>query len=157
MKMIQKSLIGLVGLMSVGAASAADVELASGPNQITMLQCTQLANDISLVLSGNVVGGITCDTDATIVGVSVCHLTGLTTERSVAGASKVGVGVDATCVPGLTENADGTCDGTVSGPAMPTATTAQGTVASRYPGTTCTAANALAEAGVAVSEAAAAQ
>lgn len=155
MKKIKLITIGLVGLMSAGVAGAADVALTTGGNTITAIQCPQLANDISIILSANVVGGITCDTDATIVGLSICHQTGLTTERSVTAQPKVGAGTNAVCVTGLTENQDGTCYGTVTGASVPTATTAQGTVTSRYPGQACTGANALATAVLAVQEAAA--
>jgi hypothetical protein len=142
-KMIKKTLItGLLGLMSTGA-SAAFPDLGGGPNTVTMLQCTQLANDIKIVLTGGVVGSIDCTTDQQIIGLSVCHTSGLTTQRSVAEAP-----LDATnqtCAPGLTFNATTSkCEGTITGVKFPSATTAQGTVASRYPNqSTCDAGTAV--------------
>lgn len=157
-KMIQKTLIaGMLGMMSTGSAVAAFPDLGGGPNTVTMLECTQLANDIKIVLTGGVVGNIDCATDQQIVGLSVCHTSGLTTDRSVAEAPLDAT--NGTCSPGLTFNATTSkCEGTITGVRFPTATTAQGTVASSYPNqTTCDATTAAAEASAAVTAAVAAQ
>lgn len=155
MKKIQLLLIGLVSLMAAGTSSAAPVALGSGSNPVTMLQCTQLANDISLVLTRSVLGAIDCD-DATIIGLSLCHETGLTISRTASEAPTAGAnpGDPATCPAGMQMNdAETLCIGTVTGAAFPSATTAQGTVSSRYPGGDCDAANAATESTAAVADA----
>lgn len=154
MKKIQVMLAALVALMSANAAMATD--LGAGPNTFTMLDCTQLANDINIVISKNVVGGLDCTTDTVIIGLSVCHLTGLTTERSFSVAPTDVAGTP-TCPQGAL-NADQTaCEGITTGSAYPTATTASGTVNSQYPGNNCSAANAGNIATAAVETAVAAQ
>lgn len=156
-KMIQKTLIaGMLGMMSTGSAFAAFPDLGGGSNTVTMLECTQLANDIKIVLTGGVVGNIDCATDQQIVGLSVCHTSGLTTQRSVAEAPLDSTAQ--TCSPGLTYNSTtAKCEAVITGVRFPTATTAQGTVSSSYPNqTTCDTSTAAAESTAAVTAAVAA-
>lgn len=152
MKKIHVMLIALLGFMSSNTAMA--IDLQNGPNAISFLTCTQLANDIDVILSNNVVGSLDCTTDTTIIGVSVCHTTGLTTERSFSTAADYDSTNDTySCTAGTLNSTTNKCEGTTSGSAFPTATTAAGTVASQYPATDCSAGNAATVATAAVTAA----
>ncbi|MFP3874972.1 MAG: hypothetical protein ACLFV1_11025 [Thiohalophilus sp.] len=116
--------IGLACFMTAGVASAATVELDddSGKNAFTMVDCNLLANDVDIMLTDGVVGGIDCDEDNNAIGLSTCHTAGLTSERS--------------------EDVDGTTE-TVSGASFPSASTLQGTVSSSFPEQSCDVTNAV--------------
>ena len=134
-KMIQKMLIGLVGLMASSGAFAVYPDLTAGGNPILVTECPQLANDINITISDGVLGSLDCDNDDTIVGLAVCHTTGLTTNRSATESADA----NGDCPAGFTADTErSTCVSTVSGPAFPYATTASGTVKSDYPGGDCT-------------------
>jgi len=137
MKTIQLMVAGLVGLMASATVSAE--ALNSGNNDYLMSECTLLANDIKLILSGGVQGDIACDTDVNVVAVSVCHTAGLATSRSTAFKKGDVISGTTTC------DVDEGCVETVTGSAFPSASTANGTVASRYPGNDCTTDNAATE------------
>lgn len=116
-------------------------ELSGGPNDVTMVNCGLLANDIQLVLSNNVVGGVACNAATAIVALSACHTTGQTASRSaVVTTNDAGT---VTCTVTATEN----CVETVTGSSFPTASTAQGTVSNQFPGQACSAAQAVTVAG----------
>ena len=143
MKNLKMMFVGLVSMASAGVVSAAPIVLGAGGGTATILQCTQLSNDTRIVLSANVRGAIDCDDD-TIIGVSACHATGLTANRSadVAPTSTTdAAGVTTlSCTAPLTLTGTAPnqrCTGTVTGSAFPSATTAQGTVISRFPGQPC--------------------
>jgi hypothetical protein len=100
-----------------------------------MTDCDLLANDIDIILSANVIGGIQCDEANNFIAISVCHSSGLVAERSAV-VTEDDSGVICTVVQGG-EN----CVQTVTGASFPTATTNNGTVNSRFPGSTCTTGN----------------
>lgn len=140
MKKIELFATGLCVFMMSGFASAAYPELAGGTNNINMVDCNLLANDVKIVLSNNVVGGVQCNTDDNFVALSVCHTAGLTASRSAV------VTEDANGNTICTVGPDEKCVETVTGASFPTATSARGTVSSQFPGQACTTANALANA-----------
>jgi preprotein translocase subunit YajC len=148
MKKIRIMLIGgLLGLISSGAANAVDLN-TGGTTDITLLTCTQLANDIKVVLSSGVAGSVDCTTDANWMAVSVCHTAGLTSSRSYSTSI---TSAACTTQSGTWVASTSKCEGTTTGPAYPTATTAAGTVGSVYPGgTACSTANAAAQATAAI-------
>jgi hypothetical protein len=124
---------GLMGLIVSGTSAAQ--QLNPGNNDVLMTDCSLLANDITLVMSANVVGGFSCNEAQNIAAVSTCHQNGQTNERSSVVTTTNGV---ATCTITSTED----CVSTVSGASFPTASTTDGTVLSEFPGSTCSAANA---------------
>ena len=135
MKKITMTAIGLAFLMN--AASASAQTLGGGPNNFTMVDCSLLNADVTLMLTGGVVGGVTCDDTTNLaVGLSLCHTSGLTIERS----AKYNHGdtmMNGVCDDG--GSGDG-CVETVTGSAFPSASTIKGTVAAAYPGSACDAA-----------------
>lgn len=141
MKKLTLIVAGFCGFMASGHALAVYPELAGGPNDVTMVNCTLLANDIQLVLSNNVVGGVACNTTTAVVALSACHTTGQTASRSAV------VTTDETGAVTCTVSATETCVETVTGSSFPTASTAQGTVSNQFPGQACTAGQAVTVAG----------
>lgn len=141
MKKLSLIVAGFCGALASGSAMAVYPELGGGPNNVTMVDCGLLANDIQLVLSNNVVGGVACNTTTAIVALSACHTTGQTASRSaVVTTDETGA---VTCTVSDTEN----CVETVTGSSFPTASTAQGTVSNQFPGQACSATQAVAVAG----------
>lgn len=156
MKKLQMMFVGVLGVAASGLAMAAPIPIGAGGDTLNILQCTQLANDTRLTLSANVVGAADCD-DATFIGFSACHSSGLSADRSasVAPTAPVIAGGTPTCTAPLTLTGTGVdqrCTGAVSGSSFPTATTGQGTVISRFPGADCTATAVATEATAAVDE-----
>lgn len=156
MKKLQMMFVGVLGVAASGLAMAAPIAIGAGGGTLTILQCTQLANDTALTLSANVIGAADCD-DATFIGISACHSSGLSANRSasVAPTAPVAPATTPTCTAPLVLTGAGAaqrCTGTVSGSSFPTATTGQGTVISRFPGADCSAAAVAAEATAAVGE-----
>lgn len=141
MRKLPLMVAGICGFMASGLVMADYPELTGGRNAVTMVDCSLLANDIELVLSNNVVGGVACNTATAVVALSACHTTGQTASRSAVvtlnddGSVKCTVAGDETCVE------------TVTGSSFPTASTAQGTVSNQFPGQACTAAQAVTVAG----------
>lgn len=143
MKKLPLIVAGFCGFMASGMAFAVYPELGGGPNDVTMVDCSLLANDIELVLSNNVVGGVACNTTTNVVALSLCHTSGQTASRSaVVTTDDAGL---VTCIVGTP--AGETCVETVEGSSFPTASTAQGTVSNQFPGQDCTATNAVGVAG----------
>ena len=128
MKKLPLIVAGFCGIMASGHALAVYPALAGGPNDVTMVNCSLLANDIQLVLSNNVVGGVACNTTSAVVALSTCHTTGQTASRSAV----VTQNPDGT--PKCTVSATETCVETVTGSSFPTASTAQGTVSNQFGG-----------------------
>lgn len=132
---MKKIILLLAGLVASGAASAA-IPLNAGNNDVQMADCNLFASDIVVTLSQNVVGGMKCDEANNFVAVSVCHTRGLVSERSAVVTKNAEGDVICTVVAGTED-----CVETVTGSAFPTATTADGTVGSQFPGNTCNATN----------------
>jgi hypothetical protein len=142
---MKKFTLLLAGLMASGMASA--VQLTTSGN-VTMTDCPPLNEDIRLNLSSNVQAGVSCG-PTNVVALSACHTGGKVTQRTV---PVVLVAADEdTGVPEHYETCDlnadpaiaGCANTPVTGPAMPAATTAMGTVSTQYPGgDSCTAAGA---------------
>jgi hypothetical protein len=145
MKKIKLIAIGLVSLMATGYASAATLVLDSTSNTLDMVTCPLLANDVEIILTASVVGGVDCQDANNVVGLSVCHGNGLTTERSFSFADGITMPSGTVCDDGGTGNG---CVETVSGAQFPSASTEKGTVTSRFPGggATCDTATALSSA-----------
>ncbi|TDY01173.1 hypothetical protein [Thiohalophilus thiocyanatoxydans] len=141
MNKIKLIAIGLACLMTAGVASAA--QLSGGSNDYTRVDCDLLANDIKIILTSGVAGGVTCDEANNLVGLSVCHTAGLTTERSATYDHGDTMSDGTQCDDG--GSGDG-CSETVTGSGFPSASTANGTVKTRYPGKSCDATNAEQEA-----------
>lgn len=143
---MKKITLLLAGLMASGMASA--VQLTAS-DDVTQVDCPLLNEDVQVNLTTNVQAGVSCDT-ATIA-MSACHLSGRQTQRSVQQDS-----AGPACGPAPATPCTGTMvTVSVTGAAMPTATTAAGTVITQYPGTgTCTAAKAETQATAAVADAA---
>jgi hypothetical protein len=144
MKKIQKIFIGMLAVVSLAAAgNASAIDLDTSSTTITKLDCTQLANDITIILTSGVVGSVDCTSNANdYIGMSVCHTSGLKTSRTEAESTVPDVNDPSipTCPSfGSLTDVGGVqkCVGVVEGSAFPTATTAQGTVTSRYPGSDC--------------------
>lgn len=144
---MKKLTLVLAGLMMSGTALAVPVPLpASG--DVTIANCGLLNEDVRINLSAGVFAGADC-TD-TVIALSACHSAGKVTNRTVPVRQVAASGVAPNLIPAHIEScvisqADPTCIVTpVQGPAMPTATTALGTVNTQYPGGNCTAADAAA-------------
>lgn len=145
MKKIQKILIGMLAVVSLAAAgNASAIDLDQSANTITKLDCTQLANDVTIILTSGVVGSVDCTTNTDdFIGMSVCHTSGLKSSRTEAEPTIPDTSTTPatpTCPSfgSLTQVGDTTqCVGVVEGSAFPTATTSQGTVTSRFPGADC--------------------
>lgn len=157
MKKLQMMFVGVLGVAASGMAMAAPIPVGAGGTTLNMTtQCTQLANNTRIVLSANVAGAVDCD-DATFIGLSACHASGLQVNRnvSVAPTPPVAPATVPTCTAPLTLTGtapDQRCTGAVTGSSFPTATTGQGTVISRFPGADCSATAVAAEATAAVDE-----
>lgn len=154
MKKLQMMFVGVLGVAASGMTMAAPIAIGAGGTTLTILQCTQLANDTNVVLSANVAGAADCD-DATFIGLSACHSSGLQASRSanVAPTAPVAPATVPTCTAPLTLTGTAPnqrCTGTVTGASFPTATTGQGTVISAFPGAACTPAAVAGEATKAV-------
>lgn len=128
MKKLPLMVAGFCGFMASGLAMAAYPQLAGGPNDVTMVNCSLLANDIELVLSNNVVGGMACNTTTAVVALSACHTSGQTASRSAVVTTNPDGTVKCTVAEGTT------CVETVTGSSFPTASTAQGTVSNQFGG-----------------------
>lgn len=140
---MKKIALILAGLMASGASVAATtaVSLNSGQNPVLMTDCNLLANDISVALTANVTGTLSCNDTDNIVGIALCHTKGLTASRSSVVTTDT-TGTICTVVAGTED-----CVVTVSGAQFPTVTTADGTVQQQFPATTCTQANTATVAG----------
>lgn len=128
------------GLMASAGASAVEFE-ASG--NLEMADCVLLKENVRLNLSTGVVAGVSCD--AAGLALSACHTKGKVTSRTV-NVRDVPESIDPP-IPAHIESCnigDAGCEERiVVGPAMPTATTALGTVNTQYPGgNECTSAGA---------------
>lgn len=140
---MKKITLVLAGLMISGAASAVQLG-ASGP--VTIADCGMLNEDVRINLSTGVFAGVSCTPN--VIALSACHSAGKVTSRTVPVRTVAASGVAPNIIPEHLEScvvdpADATCVVTeVTGPAMPTATTALGTVNTQYPGTDCTPADA---------------
>lgn len=132
MKKFSLFAVAAFSVAASGAAVAAYPQLTGGPNDVTMVDCSLLANDIQLVLSNNVVGGVQCNTTDNFVAISLCHTSGQSASRSAVVTTDDQGNI--TCTISPTEN----CVETVSGSSFPTASTLQGTVAVQFPGQACT-------------------
>lgn len=130
---MKKITLLLAGLMASGMASAVTVDLtdAATNGSVTTVNCTLLNEDVAINLTTGVAAGVGCNT--TVIGIAACHTAGRTTSRS----TLQDAAGDA-CVAGTA----GCTSVAVTGPAMPSATTAAGTVISQYPGGDCTGADA---------------
>lgn len=129
---MKKITLLLAGLMASGMASA--VQLDASGDSVTVLDCTLLNEDVIFNLTTGVEGGVMCNNNG--IALSACHTAGRNTTRS---AMIDSAGAD--CGPAPATPCTGTLVSTpVDGAAMPTATTAAGTVISQYPGADCTAA-----------------
>ena len=144
MKMFKMTIIGLFGLMAAGMASAQapdyDQDLNSGNNNLIMGDCPRLANDIRIILTNGVNGALACRPGNTTIALSVCHGSGLTSNRSETVTREDG----GACPEGSTDGGDATapCIATVSGAKFPTASTQRGTVSSEFPNDVCNTENA---------------
>jgi hypothetical protein len=133
MKKFPLAVAGFCALMTASYASAVTTALVEGNNDIILTDCPLLANDITLVLSSNVVGSLACETTTGVAAVSVCHTKGQKSSRSAV----------------VTKNADGTtkctvtatetCIESVGGSTFPTASTGSGQVTQQYPDAECSA------------------
>jgi len=130
-----KKIILLLACLVASSAASAAIPLTSGKNTVKMTDCSLFANDVDVVLSANVVGGVQCDDVNNFIAVSVCHTSGLVAERSAVVTTDA-TGVICTVVAGTED-----CVQTVTGSTFPSATTTNGTVTSRFPGNTCSTTN----------------
>lgn len=124
------------GLMASGMASAVQLE-NTGPVQMT--DCALLNEDVNITLTTGVEAGVDCD-DVSIV-ISACHTAGRNTSRTANVTTCADTDGDPATGVGGAEDCT-TAPETVTGPAMPTASTLAGTVISQYPEGACTAADA---------------
>lgn len=133
---MKKLTLVIAGLMFSGAASAVQLDV-SGP--VTIADCGALNEDVRINLSTGVVAGVDCTPN--VIALSACHATGKVTSRTVP-IRHVPATVVAPIIPAHIESCTvgsaGCAVESVAGPAMPTATTALGTVNTQYPGGTCT-------------------
>lgn len=136
---MKKITILLAGLLVSGYASAVQFT-ASG--QLLDDDCVLLNETVNINLSKDVVGGAACNGRA--IALTTCHISGRTTQRS----APVCTDADGNPDTGLLgkESCSTTETEQVSGAAVASATTLAGTVTSQYPGATCTAALAEAQA-----------
>lgn len=129
---MKKIALVFAGLMVSGAASAVQLSV-SGP--VSMADCAPLNENVRINLSSNVVAGVSCN--ATTVALSACHTGGKVTSRTVLlrdVAADTTAGIPAYKVPCSTAGVNGCTSQTVTGPAMPSASTRVGTVSTQYPG-----------------------
>lgn len=111
----------------VSTSAVAFPDLTSGRNDVTIVNCALLANDIQIVLSNNVIGAVQCNVGDAFMALSACHTTGQRNSRS---AVVTGPAAAPTCTVTATED----CVVTVTGASFPTATTTAGTVSAEFPG-----------------------
>lgn len=139
---MKKIALVFAGLAVSGMASAVTLN-SSG--EVTMVDCPLLNEDVTINLSTGVFAGVSCN--GTAIALSACHSAGKQTSRTVP-VRQVAAVPGPPAIPAHLETcvidpADPTCVMTqVQGPAMPSATTIQGTVNTQYPGGDCTAADA---------------
>jgi hypothetical protein len=128
----------LAGLMFSGVASAVQLE-SSGP--VTIADCALLNEDVRINLSAGVFAGVSCT--PTVIALSACHSAGKVTSRTVPVRLVPESGEAPNIIPAHLEScivdSDGCVVTPVTGAAMPTATTALGTVNTQYPGALCAA------------------
>lgn len=126
--------VAVAGLLFSGLASAVQLP-ASG--SVTVLQCTNLNEDVSLNLTTGVVAGVDCT--ATRVAFAACHTAGMQKSRSVGQKTVVDTTVEpntSSTVSCTVGDADKDCKSVaVTGAAVPSSTTNKGTVNNQYPGT----------------------
>ncbi|WP_372865645.1 hypothetical protein [Spongiibacter sp.] len=132
MKKFPLAVAGFCAFMTAGYASAVTTDLAAGNNAIILTDCPLLANDITLVLSNNVVGSLACEPTTSVAAISVCHTKGQKSSRSAV-VTLEDDGVTVKCTVSETE----TCIESVSGSTFPTASTGSGQVTQQYPDTEC--------------------
>lgn len=133
---MKKITLLLAGMMASGLASAVQITAPSGQVTTTGACATLLNEDVTINLTTNVVAGVNCS--ATRIAIAACHTAGRSTSRSAQVT---------TCTDPLDNTTCTTTTNTVTGPAMPGATTLRGTVTSAYPSGACTAATAETQAG----------
>ncbi|MFP4609436.1 MAG: hypothetical protein ACLFQT_00305 [Thiohalophilus sp.] len=112
MNIIKKFALTLLGVVAFGSAYAGEA-MTESMNTMTRVDCTLLAEDVTINLSGGIVGGYDCSADDEII-IATCSTGGRTTSRSV-------------------EDSNGEVT-TASGAEVPWASTMQGTVHKGYPG-----------------------
>lgn len=148
---MKKVTLLLAGLMVSGIASA--VQLTES-DFVEMTDCNPLNENVRINLSAGVAAGVFC-TD-TVAALAACHTGGKVTQRTVAVKdvpANAETGVPAHIEPCTTVGTDGCESRAVTGPAMPAASTALGTVNTQYPGgNTCSATAAEAQATVMANE-----
>lgn len=126
MKKITFAVLGIAaGFVSMSAVAFPG--LNSGRNDVTIVNCPLLTNDIQVVLSNNVIGAVQCNEADAFMALSACHTTGQRNSRS---AVVTGPAAAPTCTVTATED----CVETVTGASFPTATTVAGTVSAEFPG-----------------------
>lgn len=132
---MKKISLALAALTFSGLASAVPL---SSSGTVTVLQCTNLNEDVKINLTAGVVAGVDCT--ATRVALAACHTAGMLKSRSVGQKTITeqdadGKDVEKTisCTVG---EADKDCKSVpVQGAAVPSSTTNYGTVNTQYPGT----------------------
>lgn len=135
MKKLPLAVAGFCVFMAAGYASAETTALTGGNNNIILTDCPLLANDITLVLSNNVIGSLKCEDTEDIAAISVCHTKGQQSSRSAV-VTLAADGVTVVC----TVDDDEDCIESVAGSTFPTASTGSGTVTQQYPDAECSAA-----------------
>jgi hypothetical protein len=80
MKKFIMAAAGVCALMGSGVVSA--IDLGSGTNDVSMVDCSLLANDIEVTVSNNVVGSIICNAGTGFAAISLCHTSGQSNSRS---------------------------------------------------------------------------
>lgn len=135
---MKKLTLVLAGLMISGAASAVQLESS---NPVTIADCALLNEDVRINLSTGVLAGVSCTPN--VIALSACHSAGKVTSRTVPVRIVAETGVAPNVIPAHLESClvgSADCNVTeVTGAAMPTATTALGTVNTQYPGANCSA------------------
>ena len=137
---MKKITILLAGLLVSGYASAVTFTSTSG--KLLDTDCTLLNESVTINLSKDVVGGASCNARA--IALTTCHIGGRKTQRNAPKCTDT----DGDADTGLLGKED--CSATeteqVTGAAVASATTLAGTVQQQYPGATCTAGLAEAQA-----------
>lgn len=132
---MKKITLLLAALMASGAASAATQAILAPSTSVGNALCTLLNEDVKINLSSNVSGGISCD--GLGIALAACHVGGRTATRTQPVTTCTNPADSTTCT---------TTDTSVTGAAVPYATTAKGTVTADYPGGACDAAGSKATA-----------
>ncbi|MBS1198867.1 MAG: hypothetical protein H6R18_2652 [Proteobacteria bacterium] len=102
----------------------------SGPIQTDT--CTLLQDNLTVSLSSGVVGGYDCDTTNGKINIAACHTAGRVTSRNSVTNIPAGCGTTANTAACSTTTTN------ISGPVIPRASTAGGTMQTYFPGTgTC--------------------